>query len=641
MFSIQKKDGLGRIGTILTSHGKISTPVLLPVINPNRQEIPPTDMVKCGAEAFITNAYLLYRDTPNREEALKQGLHKFIGFDGPLMTDSGAFQLMEYGEVSITNSLITSFQEQIQSDIGVFLDIPTKQVDLPGVQDALKRTLIRADEHIQHRDPSSKTLWAGPIQGGEYLNLVEQSSMEMARKAFDIHPIGSVVPYLEKYNYETVINMILTAKKILPLNRPIHLFGAGHPMFFAISVFLGIDMFDSAAYFLYARKNRYLTEFGTQYLDDLQYFPCSCDICLAHSVKELQRLDHNTRTQLLAKHNLNVSFEEIRRIKQAIIEGRLYELVLSRTMTHPSLARLIPLLFETSTSKFIEAFTPISSKRATLFSHPVLKSHPQILRYKERIFDRFYPWNSKLVLARDFRKIRSTDDFQVLKISPLFGVIPDELQGVYPLVQHERIPMIFTEKDIAFIERFVNNYRDKFESIELHSNLEIKSEILDEFKVMDKNKKGSRSSDKFKLHAILDYQFGSGTHRIFDNMPVTIHRSPKTGILRNFTFQDNILGTLRPTDFSIIPSKSFAKELCDFIPSPRLRVVASNDTIPFVSKNKDLLAKFVENVDPDVKCGEEVFIVDGANNFINSGSAHLSAAEMIQFNHGIAVRVRR
>ena len=66
MFSIQKKDGLGRIGTIFTSHGKITTPVLLPVINPNKQEIPPADMVKCVAESFITNSYLLYRNSSNR-----------------------------------------------------------------------------------------------------------------------------------------------------------------------------------------------------------------------------------------------------------------------------------------------------------------------------------------------------------------------------------------------------------------------------------------------------------------------------------------------------------------------------------------------------------------------------------------------
>ena len=111
MFSIQAKDGLGRLGTIFTPHGKINTPVLLPVINPNRQEIPPDELIECGAHAFITNAYLLYRDIKNREKALKIGLHDFIGFQGPIMTDSGAFQLMEYGKVSVSNSEITAFQE--------------------------------------------------------------------------------------------------------------------------------------------------------------------------------------------------------------------------------------------------------------------------------------------------------------------------------------------------------------------------------------------------------------------------------------------------------------------------------------------------------------------------------------------------
>ncbi len=641
MFSTQKKDGLGRIGTLVTSHGKISTPVLLPVINPNRQEIPPADMVRCGAEAFITNSYLLYRDISNREKAIKHGLHNIIEFNGPIMTDSGAFQLMEYGEVSITNSLVTMFQEQIKSDIGVFLDIPTKQVEYKEVQTALKKTLERADEHIRCRDASSSTLWAGPIQGGEFLDLVEDSSKEMAQKAFNIHPIGSVVPYLERYDFETVVKMILTAKKHLPLNRPIHLFGAGHPMFFAISVFLGIDMFDSAAYFLYARKNRYLTAFGTHYLDDLQYFPCSCKICLSYKVKEFRRLDSRTRTHLLAKHNLNVSFEEIQRIKQAIVEGRLYELVLSRTMNHPSLARLIPLLFNDSTSKFIEPYSPISANRAKLFTHSALKYHPLILRYKERILKRFYPWSSRLILARDYRKIRSTRNFQVLKISPLFGVVPDELQGVFPLVQHERIPMSFEEQDIKFIEKFLNKYHDLFQSIELHSKFDVESGILESFKLMEKDKDTKKPSDKFKLNALIDFQFGSGIHRIFNDMPVSITRSSKTGILRHFTSNGKILGTIRPVDFSIIPSKSFAKLLCEFIPAPRLRVVASEDSVPFVAENKDLLAKFVIDVDPKIRCGEEVFVVDENKNFINSGSAHLSAKEMIDFDHGIAVRIRR
>ena len=478
MFSIQKKDGLGRLGTIFTTHGKISTPVLLPVINPNRQEIPPQDMIKCGAEAFITNAYLLYKDAPNRQRVLENGLHKFIGFNGPLMTDSGAFQLMKYGGVAVTNSLITTFQEQIQSDIGVFLDIPVKSGSNQQVQEALEETVRRADEHIQSRNPGSDILWAGPIQGGEFLDLVTKSSKQMAKKAFNIHPIGSVVPYLERYDFETVIKMILIAKKHLPLNRPIHLFGAGHPMFFAISVFLGVDMFDSAAYYLYAKKNRYLTVFGTQHLNDLQFLPCSCDVCRYHSAEELRRLDQNTRTLSLAKHNLNISFEEIRRVKQAIIQGRLYELALSRAMNHPALAKTLQLLFDETTSTFIENFTPISAQRAVLISHPCLKTQPLILRYKERVLERFYPSSDRLVIAKEHQKIRSTDSYQVLRLSPLFGVIPDELRGVFPLVQHERIPMTFTDQDVVFIEKFIEKYHISFRTIEVHPKLNLIAKSL-------------------------------------------------------------------------------------------------------------------------------------------------------------------
>ncbi len=118
------------------------------------------------------------------------------------MTDSGAFQLMEYGEVSVTNAEITNFQERIRTDIGVFLDIPTKQRLYHDVNKALEETLVRADEHIMSRNPASKVLWAGPIQGGEFIDLVEKSSQLMAQKPFSIHPLGSVVPYLEKYDFE-------------------------------------------------------------------------------------------------------------------------------------------------------------------------------------------------------------------------------------------------------------------------------------------------------------------------------------------------------------------------------------------------------------------------------------------------------
>ena len=644
MFSIQAKDGLGRLGTISTPHGKINTPVLLPVINPNRQEIPPDELVQCGAHAFITNSYLLYRDIKNREKAIESGLHDYLGFQGPIMTDSGAFQLMEYGKVSVSNSEITKFQEQIQSDIGVFLDIPTKERNFQQVQTALQDTLVRADDHIRERNPESKTLWAGPIQGGEYLDLVEQSCHEMASKKFNIHPLGSVVPYLERYDFETVIKMILVAKKNLPLNRPIHLFGAGHPMFFAIAIFLGIDIFDSAAYFLFARKNRYLTVFGTHYLDDLRYLPCSCNVCHSYTAEELKRLDKRTRTLLLAKHNLNVSFEEIRRAKQAIVEGRLHELALSRTMNHPALAKTVSLLFGRDTSTFIEKLTPISTSRATLFAHPILKNHPLILRYKQRILERFYSRSPTLVITNDFHKMRSTASCQVLKISPLFGVIPDELRGVFPLVQHERIPMTFSEEDVSYIKEFIDKFSKEFQTIKLHPNLSLEESLcekFEQFEIFEKDKSAKKLSDREILNAIMNYQFGKDTHQLIENEDVSIKRSRKTGIIRQFFIDNKLSGTIRPSDFMIVPTKEFAENIFNFLPKKRLKVIASKDSIPFIAQNKDLLAKFVEKVDSEIKSGEEVFITDQDGNFINSGRAILSASEMLDLNRGVAVRIRK
>ena len=86
----------------------------------------------------------------------------------------------------------------------------------------------------------------------------------------------------------SLADMILTAKKGLPLERPLHLFGAGHPSMFALAVALGCDLFDSAAYALYARENRYMTENGTWRLNDLDYFPCSCPRCSMETPRGLE-----------------------------------------------------------------------------------------------------------------------------------------------------------------------------------------------------------------------------------------------------------------------------------------------------------------------------------------------------------------
>ncbi|MFX1504942.1 MAG: tRNA guanosine(15) transglycosylase TgtA [Promethearchaeota archaeon] len=640
MFSISRKDGLARIGTILTKSGRISTPILLPVINPNRQLIPPEEMVKLGAEAFITNAYLLYKDSLNRERVIKEGLHNYIGFSGPLMTDSGAFQLMQYGEVSITNEEITKFQEKIKTDIGVFLDIPIKKGTYEETKSAMEKTLNRADEHILNRNSKGEILWAGPIQGGKYLDLVEKSSAKMAKKEFNIHPIGSVVPLLEAYDFEAVTHMILTVKQHIPSNRPIHLFGAGHPMLFAVAVFLGIDIFDSAAYVLYAKDDRYITVSGTEYLKNLEYLPCSCEVCQTYSANELRQFDQEVRTNLLAKHNLSTSLEEMRRIKQAILEGRLYELVLTRVMNHPSLARIIHLLFGASTSQFIEQYEPISKSRSLLITHPILAFQPLLLRYRKRILNRFYAWSPNLLIGLDYQNLRSSSSYQVIRLSPLFGIIPDELRGVFPLVQHDRVPLTYSPEILSFISQFIEKYKRIFKQIEIHPSVDLDIDILKDFNTFERSKPKDKASEAHIVKAIMDYQFGVGTHSVIKDQTLSVKKSKRTGIFRQFSDESGALGTFRASDFVIIPTKDFARKLHENIPKPRLRVLAKSECVPYISKNRDLLAKFVLDCDSEIRCGEEVFIVDENDSFLNCGKSVLSAPEIIAFKRGVAVHVR-
>ncbi|MHA2239554.1 MAG: PUA domain-containing protein, partial [Candidatus Hodarchaeales archaeon] len=250
----------------------------------------------------------------------------------------------------------------------------------------------------------------------------------------------------------------------------------------------------------------------------------------------------------------------------------------------------------------------------------------------------------RLVITNDYHKMRSTASYQVLKLSPLFSVIPDELKGVFPLVQHERIPMTFSDIDISYIQEFIDKFSSKFPTIELHPALSLDTSLaekFDSFETFQKDRSTEKVSDKEILYAILNYQFGKGTHQLIENEDVRIKRSRKTGIIRQFFIDEKISGTIRPSDFMIIPTNEFAETLCRFLPKNRLRVIASEDSIPFIIQNKDLLAKFVEKADSEIKSGEEVFITDQDGKFLNSGRAILSAAEMLDFKHGVAVRMRR
>lgn len=444
---------MGRIGLLHTHHGAVETPLFLPVISPTRQIVKPREMkeqLKC--KAVITNAYLLLKR--GFSKSVSQDLHQRVDFDGVIMTDSGAYQLLEYGRVHTDAEEIARFQEDIGSDIAVVLDVPTGDVDREQAAETVKKTLANSRktlEVVSH----SRTLWVGPVQGGSHIDLLEYSARESSKMGFDIHALGSPTVLMERYLFPPLVDMICAAKMNLPIERPLHLFGAGHPMMFSLAVALGCDMFDSAAYSLYAKNDRYMTARGTIKLIDVRDFPCLCRVCSHILPKELKDLKPELRERMLALHNLHVCFEEIRRIKQAIFEGRLWELVELRARSHPSLFRgFARAVRNADYMEMFEKNTPVSKRRGIFLLDNVSLNRPEVRTYFRRLKENYSPPRGKTLLLllpsiwRDAEaqriKFSSRIDALVQKKSthvcyygPPFALVPGELVGVFPLLQSQ------------------------------------------------------------------------------------------------------------------------------------------------------------------------------------------------------------
>ncbi len=422
IFEITHKDICGRIGRLETPHGTIETPAIMPVVNPNIQTIKPSELRKLGAEIIITNSYIIYRKPELRERALSEGLHSLLDFDGPIMTDSGSYQLSVYGEVEVNNEEIVKFQQEIGSDIGVPLDIPTPpDVFRERAESELEITIKRAKEALGLK---KDILLAAPVQGSTFPDLREKAARLLSEADFDIYPLGAVVPLMESYRFSDLVDVIVASKKGLSPASPVHLFGAGHPMMFSLAVALGCDLFDSASYALYAKEGRYMTARGTYHVNALHYLPCSCPVCASYDVNELQKSEN--KEELIARHNLHVTFAEMREVKQAIKEGSLWELVEQRCRAHPRLLSGLKRML--SYSNLIEKIQPAS--RSTFFYTGPESSHrPEVLRYSERLKN----FNLKGRVLIRMQKQENEDEFDwVLDFKPPFGAYPVELKETYP-----------------------------------------------------------------------------------------------------------------------------------------------------------------------------------------------------------------
>jgi 7-cyano-7-deazaguanine tRNA-ribosyltransferase len=478
-FEILKKDLMARIGRFKTKSGIFETPLLFPVVNPYLQPIAPRILEKkFGCEALITNAYIINKNF--KEIAIDKGLHKFLDFNGSIMTDSGAYQLLIYKGIEITPKEIVQFQEIIDTDIATILDLPTGWGVTKEYAKYTVNTTLKRAKTLMKTKSRQDIAWVGPIQGGQYLDLIAKSAKEMGKLHFQIHALGSPTPVMEQYKFDVLVDMILNTKMNLPPDRPIHLFGAGHPFMFSLAVALGCDLFDSAAYALFARNGRYLTEAGTLRVDQMEYFPCSCPICNQTDPKAIKSLPKEKRDILLAEHNLYVSLAELQRIKQAITEGRLWEHMEMRAYGHPSLLQALKKLKKYSS--FIEKQSPITKKKGIFFFSSLGLSRPEIIRYRKRLDNRYSaPSEAKILLLLPPTKKKPFHDSkeykaiakeiqkkiwgknQLLHIctySAPFGIIPTELDDIYPLSQN-LITSPFDSETLEYVAKQVVDYINK------------------------------------------------------------------------------------------------------------------------------------------------------------------------------------
>jgi len=427
-FEVRTYDAAGRVGELEVPRAGVTveTPTILPVVNPHVQTVAPSTLEsEFGAEILITNSYILHGSDDLREPVLEQGLHELLDFSGAIMTDSGSFQLSEYGEIDVTTEEILQFQHDIGSDIGTPVDIPTPpDVDREQAEDELATTQERL-EHAATVD-TGEMLVSAPVQGSTYPDLRERAGRHAVETGLDVFPIGAVVPLMNDYRYADMTDAVAAAKRGLGEAGPVHLFGAGHPMMFALAAALGCDLFDSAAYALYARDDRYLTVRGTEKLDDLEYFPCECPICTEYTPEDIAATDDARREDLLARHNLHVTYGEIRTVRQAIRSGNLLELVDTRARAHPTMLDGYRALLDHADQ--LERTDPVS-KHAFFYTSAESARRPEVLRHHERL-DRFSIDGDDVLLTEGSSNDSYDESWGVL---PPFGPYPRELADTYPI----------------------------------------------------------------------------------------------------------------------------------------------------------------------------------------------------------------
>jgi len=309
-------------------HGlELARPLFLPVYEPKNPYLSVAEMQEgFGVRAVMVNAYFLYRRRELRRSLPERGIKDYLGFDGLVVTDSGAFQAFR-GKLYLSNERIIRFQEDIGADIISPLDVVTPPSDNASTAEGkLGVTLRRIEEGL--RIVRRATL-IGVQQGGRFMELRRRAAEELMRMGVRYVALGSLVPFFTRnHSVDFVGRVIAQARGIVPERIPVHLYGAGDPVELPFYVAFGCDVFDSSSFLHYAEKGAYMTPYGTLQAErsaaEVDY-ACPCPYCGAYGPRV--RRDAG----LLCRHNLWTVLDVVersrRRLKDRTLRAYLDEVV--------------------------------------------------------------------------------------------------------------------------------------------------------------------------------------------------------------------------------------------------------------------------------------------------------------------------
>ncbi len=505
-FEVRDTDLAGRIGRVSINGKVLETPAYLPVLHPVSQELPSQLIKEAGFEAVMTNSYITMKKYPDGVD-----IHKLTSFDGIIMTDSGGYQALMYGAIDAEPARVAEYQVKIGSDIAVILDLPTgSSRDKKRAEMTVHETYSAAKKSLPFM--KKPPAWAAPIQGGSFEDLVMQSAKKMSSLPFDMFAIGSPVEFMNNYKYREVVKLITAAKKVLPADKPVHLFGAGHPFTIALAVAMGCDMFDSASYILFAKEDKYMMPHGVRPLKELQELPCNCNVCRRRSAEELKAFAKQKRVQEIALHNLYVIKQEVDMTKAAIREGRLWNYLMFKLRSHPNLYSVLP--FPEPMLKMFEEGSSIDKKRAFFFFDKYDLDSPEVRRHRKRLLTNYTKRNDSLmlILAEDVDRLfmhsekllnlGDKNNADVVIFHPFLSVIPVLVMHIYPLVQNvvpANVGYDVIQDSINYLSKWVS--KKMYSSIilvQISKRLNYKKQI-DNFMVSMKKKGIEVSEKKFRI----------------------------------------------------------------------------------------------------------------------------------------------